>query len=81
MKASDLLAIIQHNDPGVLARVQKVKEELKKLESLDKCNACGAHVHFEYQRQAAEQGDVIVIEQGTCQGCLGKVPRRAFALH
>lgn len=81
MKASDLLAIIEHNDPGVLARVKTIKNKLKSLESYDKCTSCGSRLSFEYRRAAGKVGDEIVVERSTCQGCLVKGPARAFSLH
>lgn len=81
MKASDLLAIIQHNDPSVHARVTKIKEKLKQLESYEKCDSCGSRISFEYRRAADKSGSPILVERGTCQGCLGKIPTRAFAIH
>lgn len=81
MKASDLLAILEHNDPGVLTRAQEIKAKLKHLESFDKCHDCGAHVHYDYRRTPGDLGDEIVVERGTCQGCFLSVPTRAFAIH
>ncbi len=81
MKASDLLAILQHNDPGVQNRVQKIKHKLNQLKSFEKCNACGDRVHYVYCRKPSKHGDQLVVEAGTCQGCFGRVPVRAFAIH
>lgn len=81
MKASDLLAILEHNDPGVLARVRDIRNKLKALESYDKCASCSARVTYEYRRAAGKLGDEILVERSTCQACYAKGPVRAHIIH
>jgi predicted nucleic acid-binding Zn-ribbon protein len=81
MKASDLLAILEHNDPGVLSRVHKVKQQLKQLELYEKCASCAGQIHFEYRRTHTKAGNLVLVERGTCQGCFAKIPAQSFLIN